>query len=503
MQQEIKNQIVTELSIQQSTDIELIEHIREEYKKNPLLFMANCTTEDPHDQKNPFKLFPADKLPYIKKFIDAFLNHPRSVIIKSRQIMATWSFCILALWSIMFNPGSKGVFVSKKGEDSRKLIEKMKFIYDHLPEWKPFVNFVMFPQPKAECSENYSVVYGVPQGSDQLRSMTFTWIFSDEAAFQEDQDKTWRSSKPTIDGNGHFIACSTPNGSGNLFYHFCNDPSFHKIEVHYTDNPFKDVKWKQEAFKGMRQKDIEQEYEMNFLATQENTIFGDFNYQQHVKAQIYTSKSPLLVGWDFGYNRPAVSWNQYHSGVFRVLKSLLGYKVTLDKFTEEAFKLEKEYFPEEAIITYDYCDFAGKQTNKQTGLTDIQALNKLLEIRNRYLRFKHCDNIEADFDLMRDFLTKLYKGEASFQIDPSNLNIIEGFRGGLHYHGDAQKICGCTNANEFFEHEKDYYKHLNDTVRYIITNNFSTDGVIRSNQSQLEFKAVKDKRFQFTNSRSL
>ena len=167
------------------------------------------------------------------------------------------------------------------------------------------------------------------------------------------------------------------------------------------------------------------------------------------------------------------------------------------KSPKEAFKLEKEWFESDAIITYDFCDFAGKQTNRQTGMTDIQALNKLLEKKNRYLRFRNCIDIEADFSLMRDFLTKLHKGEASFQIDPSNLNIVEGFRGGLHYHGDAQKVCGCTNANEFFEHEKDYYKHLNDTVRYIMTNNFSMDGVIKSNQTKLEFSKVRDKRFNF------
>ena len=497
MQQTEKQEMVLGLSIQQSTDQELIEHIRDEYRNDPLFFMSLCITDDPHDQKNPFKRFPVDKLPYIKKFVHAFLKEPRTVILKSRQIMATWSFCILALWSILFQKGTKGAFISKKGEDSRKLIERMKFVYDNLPEWKPFVNFVMFPQPKAECLENYSTVYAYPQGADQLRSQTFSWIFSDEAAFQDDQEKTWRSSKPTVDGGGRFIACSTPNGSGNLFYHFFKDPSFNKIEVHYTENLFKDEKWKQEAKKGMRQKDWEQEFELNFLATQDNTIFGDFNYLIHVKQQIYNPQVPLLVGHDFGYNRPGISWCQYHNGVFRVLKSLLGYKVTLDKFTEEAFKLEKEYFADEAVITYDFCDYAGNQPNKQTGTTDIQVLNKLLEKKNRYLRFKNCLDLETDFNLMRDFFTKLHKGEACFQIDPSNLNIIEGFRGGMHYHGDAQKVCGCTKANEFFEQERDYYKHLNDTVRYVITNNFSMDGVIKANQEKLEFSTTKDKRFNY------
>lgn len=488
--------LAVQLSIQQSSDDELIAHLREEYKDNPLLFMGICITEDPHDSKNPWKPFPAERLGYVKKFIHAFLNEPRTVILKSRQILATWAFCILALWSIMFFKASKGAMVSKKGEDSRKLIERMKFVWENLPSWKPFVNFVMFPQPKAECPDNNSVVYGYPQGADQLRSQTFSWIFSDEFAFQEEQDKTWRSSKPTCDGGGRFIVCSTPNGAGNLFYHFWQDPSFHKIEVHYSENPFKDEKWKIEARKGMRQKDWEQEYEKNFLATQENTVLGDFNYQQHVKKQTFNNQSPLLCGWDFGYNRPGVVWCQYDGGIFKVLNSFLGYKTTLDKFTEESFKIEKQNF-EDPIAIFDFCDAAGKQTNKQTGITDIQALNKLLDKRNRYLRFKTCLSLEDDFNLMRDFLSKLLKGETCFQIDPMNTNIIEGMRGGLHYHGDVQRICGCTQANEFFEAEKDYYKHLNDCVRYVITNNFSSDGPIHARQSKLDMPNVKDKRFQY------
>lgn len=489
-----KENILTGLSIQQSSDNELIEALREEYSQDLLLFSSICTTEDPHDRKRPWKKFPVDRLPYIKKFVDAFLHKPRSVILKSRQIMATWFFCIAALWDIMFHKGSKGAFVSKKGEDSRKLIERMKFIYDQLPDWKPQVDFVFFPQPKAECKENWSVVYAYPQGADQLRSQTFSWIFSDEFAFQEHQDKTWRSSKPTVDGGGRFIACSTPNGSGNLFYHFCKDPSFYLIEIHYSENPFKGFKWQKEARKGMREKDWQQEYELNFLATNENTIFSDFNYQLHVKPQEFNPNSPLLVGWDFGFNRPAVIWCQFYGGVFRVLKEFLGYKTILDTFVKEAFIKENEDLSN-PIIAFDYCDQAGKQPNKQTGQTDIQVLNKLLEGRNRYLRYKYCFDLEDDFNLMRSFLTKLQKGEPCFQIDPECHNVIEGFRGGMHYHGTGQRICGCTEANEFFERENDFYKHLNDAIRYIIINNFTNDGPIKADQTSLDIKKTVDRRF--------
>jgi len=488
-----KSEIALDLSIQQTSDQELVAQIREEYSKDLELFSSICITNDPHDKRNPWKPFPVSKLKYTKKFIEAFLDHPKTVILKSRQIMATWFFCIAGLWDIMFHKGATGALVSKKGEDSRKLIERMKFIYDQLPDWKPYVNFVMFPQPKAECSENYAVVYAYPQGADQLRSQTFSWIFSDEFAFQEDQDKTWRSSKPTVDGGGRFIACSTPNGQDNLFYHFWCDPDFHKIEIHYSENPFKDEKWKREARKGVREKDWQQEYEKNFLATNENTIYGDFNYQLHVKPQYFNPDVPLLVGWDFGYNRPAVAYCQYFDGIFRVLRSIMGYKMTLDKFSDMAFSLEKEHFGEAGLI-FDFCDSAGKQKNKQTGLSDIQALNRILDKRGRYLRYKTCIDIEAEHDLVRTALSRLQRGEACFQIDNSNFVIVNAMRGGYHYHGDGERVCGC-GANEFFEREVDYNKHLMDCIRYVYTNNFGPHGAIRVDQRALDIPTVKDKRF--------
>lgn len=494
MKEQEKQKLALTLSIQQSSDSDLINQIREQYANNICLFAAQCITEDPHDPHNPWKPFPIDKIPYLSRLLESFVKEHKIIVLKSRQILATWTFCIAALWRIMFFKGQRGAFVSKKGNDSRRLIERLKFLYEHLPgEYKPLVEFIFFPEPRAVCPETGSKIFAYPQGPNQLRGETFSFIISDEFAFQEFQNETWRASKPTVDGNGTFVAVSTPNGQDNLFYHLWQDPSFHRIEIHYSQNPFKDAKWQQAAFKGLRDKDRQQEYELNFLATSEDTVYGDFNALLHIKPCFFIPNKTLLVGWDFGYNRPGVVYCQYADGIFRVLKSLLGYKTTLDKFIKDAFALETAHFKETGLIL-DFCDHAGKQTNKQTGLTDIQVLNTLLEPKQRFLRCKPCVSIEDDHKVVRGLMTRLQRGEPCFQVDPSNHQIIGGLRGGYHFKNDEPSGTG---INEFFEKEKDYFKHLLDCIRYIVVNNFGVDGPIKITQETLEMPKSRDKRFQF------
>ena len=491
-------ELVKRLAIEQSSDQELVEQIRDEYRNDIIEFARIACTEDSHDQKNPIKPLPLDKVSFIKKLLNAYVKFNKIIILKSRQQYVTWIFCIASLWHILFFKSVRVAFVSKKGNDSRRLIERVKVIYDSLPDWKPKAEFVLFPEPRVSVPDNHSFIFAYPSGADQLRGETFTAIFSDEAAFQEEQEKTYRASKPTIDSGGKFVIVSTPNGQSNLFYHLWKDPSFEKFEIHYKQNPFRDKNWEKEARKGVRDSDWQQEQECNFLTTQSNTIFSDYNYQTHVKKLQYDPKVPIMVGHDLGFNRPGIAWCQYSGGIFKILRSFLGYKTIINNFADQFFSMEKEHFPD-AMHFFDFVDSAGKQPNKQTGFTDIQALNKLLEPKNRYLRFRTCISVEDDFNIVRGFLTRLQKGESCFQIDVSNTNIIEGFRGGMHYHGNSQKICGCTDSNEFFDSENDYYKHLNDCVRYIIVNNFSHDGPISSKQDKLDIPRTRDKRFTYSN----
>ena len=484
--------------IHQATDEELVSIIREKYRRDILAFARVCITEDPHDSKNPWKPFPVNKVPYVKELLLSYTTDRKVIVVKSRQVMVTWIYVIATLWSVLFTKGQRVALISRKGGASKKLVERIKFVYDKLPdEWKPPCRFTFHPEPSVRCDSTESAIFAYPQGADQLRSETFSVIFSDEFAFQDDQDKTYTASKPTIDGGGCFIAVSTPNGKNNLFYTLSKDPAFRRFDIHYSQNPFKDENWKKEAFSGLKDAAVQQEYELNFLAANTNRIYNDFNTAIHVKELIANPNQPLYVGWDFGYNRPAIVFVQLDGNKIKVLGSKMGYKTVLEHFIQSTFSLQS-MVAEGITDVRDFCDIAGKQKNAQTGKSDVQILNSMLIKIGRMAHCRKTVNIEEGHNLIRQFLTGLRGGEPLFQIDPRyNAHLIEALNGGYHYHGTNQRICGC-GTNEFGEIESDLFKHNCDCLRYILENLFNPTGKIPSVKTNgLPKKPLgKDLRFQ-------
>jgi len=476
------------------TDSEIVALLRKKFADDIHLFARQCITEDPHDQENPVKHLPVDLVPYIDELLEAYVTEPKILVEKSRQVMVSWIFLTAILWDVLFHPSRRVAIVSKKTEDARKLIERMQFMYEQLPvEWRPKLDFAYHPLPKVTCGETHSQILGIPQGAEQLRSDTFSVIFSDELAFQDDQEKTWTASKPTIDGGGTFIAVSTPNGENNLFYQLRKGGSFKVFTIHYSMNPLKTDAWRKQAFSGLKKEQIDQEYEINYLASQSDKVTPEFSAVVHVRSLEYNNQFPLYVSWDFGYNRPAVSFSQYYDGSLRILKSYLGYKIPIDQFVDQMIVQMNQWFSEITTVV-DFCDIAGKQANDQTGKTTIQVVNRLLAPHHRNLRYKKTKNLDISISMMRKLMTSLVKGYPAMLVDPSNKDIIAGFQGGYHYHGEQKKLCGC-GLNEFGEKEKNYYTHLIDTVRYVVEHIYGPVFYNVHRQPVEPPRKVQDKRF--------
>jgi hypothetical protein len=59
--------------------------------------------------------------------------------------------------------------------------------------------------------DHSSIIQACAQGSDVLRSYTFSAIFSDEMGFQDEAEDAYTASVPTIEGGGKFTGVSTAN----------------------------------------------------------------------------------------------------------------------------------------------------------------------------------------------------------------------------------------------------------------------------------------------------
>jgi phage FluMu gp28-like protein len=187
-----------------------------------------CYTIDPHDFDNAIKKIP-DKI-YIKRLIDVWLVEKHMIVVKSRQMMATWVFVALNLWQAMFHKGQYVFFISRKESDAGldsplSLLSRAMFIYNHLPDNMKTLCIKSSAPPILKFVEMDSVIHGVSQDSDALRTYTASSIFNDEMAFQEKSRESYAALKPTIDGGGRLTCVSTPNGKNNLFYELANDIS--------------------------------------------------------------------------------------------------------------------------------------------------------------------------------------------------------------------------------------------------------------------------------------
>ncbi|KKM86636.1 hypothetical protein LCGC14_1276970 [marine sediment metagenome] len=195
--------------IEYRRDLQELQWIRE----HPWNFLEKYVwTEDQVESKEePIKRFPCgDDYAYLKYLTDAWVEETILLVPKSRRMVITWWATAVHLWATMYFKSRQTFFVSIKEELSDDLVDKAFFIHSHIPDDKPLL--------KPKCKKTYcklqfpgirSIIYGVPQGSDQLRQRTSSFIFADEMAFWEKGRDTYVASIPTIEGGGKFLGVSS------------------------------------------------------------------------------------------------------------------------------------------------------------------------------------------------------------------------------------------------------------------------------------------------------
>lgn len=194
-------------SILSDPELQAIEY--ERCRRDPVYFLFTwCQTLDQHDSEQPVKFFPEKN--YLKMIAETWFREPLLLIAKSRQMMISWLICALYLWDAMFYEGRFIFFQSKKEQDANALLDRSKFIYEHLP--------VFLKRKQAistycllEFPENNSLIRAVPEGPDVLRMHTASGVFMDEMAFMESSAAAYQAAQPTIQGGGRFTGVSSAN----------------------------------------------------------------------------------------------------------------------------------------------------------------------------------------------------------------------------------------------------------------------------------------------------
>ena len=183
--------------------------------ENPVYFMENyCTVQHPVRGLIKFELWD-----FQKDAVKSFLTNDKVIVNKARQLGFSTLTAAFISWLILFHNNKSVLIVSTKADVAKNLLQKIKLILNHLPDWMYLTDFDMNRQHALSLT-NGSSVKSIARSEDAGRSEALSLLVIDEAALIRGMKEMWKGLKSTVSAGGKIIALSTPRGSSgeNWFY---------------------------------------------------------------------------------------------------------------------------------------------------------------------------------------------------------------------------------------------------------------------------------------------
>lgn len=247
--------------------------------------IIKCSKDPVYFAKQYVKITSLDKglvnfemWPWQVKMIEAVKNS-RFVITKiPRQSGKSITALTFILYSIIFNSNYSVAIFANKSSTANSLLKKVKLAYEHLPLWLQ-QGVVEWNKTSVEL-ENGSTVVASTTTESTGRSGSFNLVLLDEFAFIPNTmaDEFMKSAYPTITAGEttKIIIVSTPKGM-NHFYKLWQDAVkgrslYVPVEVHWSEIPGRDEKWREETIRNIGQEAFNQEYGCEFFGEASETL---------------------------------------------------------------------------------------------------------------------------------------------------------------------------------------------------------------------------------------
>jgi hypothetical protein len=184
------------------------------------------------------------------------------------------------LWSVLFQEEYNIAILANKGQLAQEILSRVQKAYEYLPLWLQ-QGIITWNKRSIEL-ENGSKIYAYATSSAGVRGGTYNLIFLDEFAFvpKNMADEFFTSTYPVISSGktSKVIIVSTPCGL-NHFYKMWVDATekrslYKPIEVHWSQVPGRDEKWKEETIRNTSEEQFRQEFETEFIGSSATLITG-------------------------------------------------------------------------------------------------------------------------------------------------------------------------------------------------------------------------------------
>ena len=256
----------------QWTKEEIKEYIK--CKEDPVYFALNYVKIVQVDEGLiPFRMYD-----FQKELVKKFHNNRFNIAKLPRQTGKSTVVVSYLLHYALFNDSSNIGILANKASTARDLLGRLQTAYENLPKW--LQQGVLSWNKGSMELENGSKIMAASTSASAVRGMSFNIIFLDEFAFVPNHiaDDFFSSVYPTISSGQKtkVIIISTPYGM-NHFYKLWVDAQNKRnnyiwTEVHWSEVPGRDEKWKEETIKNTSERQFTQEFECEFLGSVDTLI---------------------------------------------------------------------------------------------------------------------------------------------------------------------------------------------------------------------------------------
>ena len=256
-----------------------------EFTKEQIEELQKCMNEPIYFLENYVKIVTLDKglVPFElynfqKQMVQTFHDNRFTICKLPRQSGKSTTIVSYLMHYVMFNDNVNVAILANKSSTARDILGRLQLAYENLPKWMQ-QGVINWNKGSLEL-ENNSRIIAASTSSSAIRGGSFNVIFLDEFAYVPNNiaEQFFSSVYPTISSgqSSKVMIVSTPHGM-NMFYKLWNDAehkrnSFVPVEVHWSEIPGRDEKWKEETIKNTSEAQFRTEFECEFLGSVDTLI---------------------------------------------------------------------------------------------------------------------------------------------------------------------------------------------------------------------------------------
>ena len=223
-------------------------------------------------------VIPFDMYDFQESMVEKFHQHRFNIAKLPRQSGKSTIVTAYLLWYVLFNPNVNVAILANKAPTAREMLGRLQLSYENLPKWMQ-QGILGWNKGSLEL-ENGSKILASSTSASAVRGMSFNIIFLDEFAFVPNHiaEQFFASVYPTISSgkSTKVIIISTPHGM-NQFYKLWHDAernanNYVATEVHWSQVPGRDDKWKQQTIENTSEAQFRVEFECEFLGSVDTLI---------------------------------------------------------------------------------------------------------------------------------------------------------------------------------------------------------------------------------------